>query len=79
MLFVVNKGNKKPRCPHGHLKCPKSTVCVMDSVEALDLMDQSLKLLRDKKAAEPSFLDRLREQRHCHRRALRSIIGQESL
>lgn len=52
---------------------------VMDSVEALDLMEESFKLLRDRKPAEPAFLDRMREQRLRHGRALRMIIGQESL
>jgi hypothetical protein len=57
----------------------KNPVSVMDSVDALDLLDESLKLLRDGKPAEPAFLDRVREQRLRHRRALRSIIGHESL
>lgn len=64
--------------PHVN-RSPKNPVQVMDSVEALDLIDRSLKMLRDGKPADPFFLDRLREQRLRHRRALRTIIGQESL
>lgn len=67
-----------------HLRPPKNPVPVMESIDALDLIDQSLKLLRDGKAADPmfhlpAFLDRLREQRLRHRRALRHVIGSESL
>lgn len=57
----------------------KNPVAVMDSVDALDLIDASLKMLRDGKPADPAFLDRLREQRLRHRRALRTVIGHESL
>ena len=83
-------------------KQPKNPVKIMDSVEALDLIDMALKLLREGRLTfkfivrngepvfelfregkwtpvDPSFLDRLREQRLAHRRALRGIIGQESL
>lgn len=54
-------------------------VAVMDSVEALDLISESLRLLRLKKEAPPAFLDRLREQVLRHRRALRNVIGNESV
>ena len=58
---------------------PRNPVGLMDSVEALDLIVQSLKLLRDDKPADPGFLDRLREQKLRHRRALKRIIGTESI
>lgn len=51
----------------------------MDSVEALDLIAESLTLLRTEKPAHPAFLDRLREQRLRHMRALRKVIGEESV
>ena len=53
----------------------KNPVHFMDSVEALDLIAEALRLLRLGLEAPPEFLDRLREQRLRHQRALRSIIG----
>jgi hypothetical protein len=49
----------------------------MDSVDALDLLAEALRLLRLKLEASPEFLDKLREQILRHRRALRTIIGLE--
>ncbi len=57
----------------------RNPVKVMDSVDALDLIHNSLKLLRDEVPASPAFLDRLREQRLRHKRALCSVIGAEPL
>jgi hypothetical protein len=51
----------------------------MDSVDALDLLTEALRLLRLKKEASLEFLDKLREQILRHRRALRNVIGAESL
>lgn len=61
------------------MKKPRNPVPVMDSVEALDLIAESLTLLRTEKPAHPAFLDRLREQRLRHMRALRKVIGEESV
>lgn len=58
---------------------PRNPVRTADSIEALDLIDLSFKLLRDNKPADAAFLDRMREQRLRHRRALRHIIGLEPL
>lgn len=55
----------------------RSPVHLMDSVEALDIISTAFRLLRDNKPADLSFLDRMREQRLRHRRALRKIIGGE--
>ncbi len=57
----------------------RNPVHFMDSVEASDLIAEALRLLRTKKAASLEFLDRLREQLLRHRRALRNIIGTESV
>ncbi len=51
----------------------------MNSVDALDLMSESLKLGRLKKEFPLPLLARLREQIQCHRRGLRNLIGWESL
>lgn len=51
----------------------------MDSVDALDLISEALRLLRLKLEAGPAFLDRLREQILRHRRALRHVIGVEAV
>jgi hypothetical protein len=51
----------------------------MDSVDALDLLAEALRLLRLKLEASPEFLDKLREQILRHRRALRNIIGLEAV
>lgn len=55
----------------------RNPVPFMDSVDALDLLTEALRLLRLKLEAPPDFLDRLREQRLRHKRALRFIIGLE--
>jgi hypothetical protein len=57
----------------------RNPVDVMDSVDALDLLSRALKAIRDRLAPDPSFLDLLREQIYRHRRALRRVIGAESL
>ena len=58
-------------------KRQRSPVAVMDSVDALDIIHTAYKLLRDNLPADRPFLDRMREQRYRHRRALRFIIGEE--
>ena len=57
----------------------RNPVQFMDSVDALDLLAEALRLLRLKREALPEFLDKLREQILRHRRALRNVIGTESV
>lgn len=57
----------------------RNPVVFMDSVDALDLLVESLRLLRLKLEAPPDFLDRLREQILRHQRSLRNIIGMEAV
>lgn len=57
----------------------RNPVHFMDSVEASDLIAEALRLLRAKREASFEFMDRLREQLLRHRRALRNIIGLESI
>ena len=52
-------------------------VLTMDSVDALDLISESLRLLRG--VAHPAFVARLREQKQRHARALKRVIGTEDL
>lgn len=61
------------------MKKPRNPVAMMDSVDVLDLIAECLRLLRLKKQATLAFLDRLREQRLRHERALRRIIGTETV
>lgn len=50
-----------------------------DSIEALDLIAQCFELLRKKKEAALDLIDRLREQKLRHARALRHVIGTEAV
>jgi hypothetical protein len=61
------------------MKKPRNPVAMMDSVDALDLLSECFKLLRLKIPAPPDLIDKLREQTLRHRRALRHIIGTESV
>ena len=55
----------------------RNPVRVMDSVDALDLLVRCLTMLHE--SAEPPFLSSLREQIYRHQRALRHVIGDESV
>jgi len=55
----------------------RNPVLWSNSVDALDLMTEALKLLL--RIGPPAFLDRLREQILLHRRQLRHIIGSEEV
>lgn len=68
-LVVIAEQKVKPRNPVG----------VMNSVQALDLMHESLRHMRDNKPASPALLAAIRGQIQEHRHALRNIIGNESL
>lgn len=57
----------------------RNPVHFMDSVDALDLLQHGLLLLRTERKASLEFLDQVREQIQRHRIALRNTIGHESL
>lgn len=57
----------------------RNPVNVYDSIEALDLIAQCFELLRKKKEAALDLIDRLREQKLRHARALRHVIGTEAV
>jgi hypothetical protein len=51
----------------------------MSSVDAMDMMKQCLVFFRTKKEPLPEFIAKLKEQIEQHRRALRHVIGWESI
>lgn len=59
------------------MKKPRNPVALADSIDALDLISYCLRFLRLQLPAPPAFLERLREQRLRHIRALRFTISEE--
>lgn len=61
------------------MKPPRNPVNVMDSVHALDLLKRAYKWIRDAGEGDSAFLKEMKEQFRRHARALRKVIGSESV